>query len=235
MQEQHPDLCLLQEVDYRAKRSAFRDEAEDFARALTMNYAFGIAFQELNQSQHEQPAYQGQATLTRSPIESSRLISFAAESNFWKPEPYLPSWFPQRRLGGRIALVSYVTFGASKLVVYNLHLESREPGSIRFKQLEETLNDTDTLPKDTPVLLAGDLNTKFEQREYVDLLRSHSFHDCFTRRERTHRVYGALDWILVRGPLACEAAAVHRDAAGSDHFPLTATLTRAPSQTKGGS
>ncbi len=53
--------------------------------ALEMNYAFAPAFQELSQSTEAGAAYIGQATLTRLPIRSARILPFKHHSGVLKP------------------------------------------------------------------------------------------------------------------------------------------------------
>jgi endonuclease/exonuclease/phosphatase family metal-dependent hydrolase len=228
IRDKDPAVCLLQEVDWKTQRTGHRDVAADLARELSLSYVWGLAFQELNQGTSESPAWQGQANLFRAAIPSSRVIQFQHQTGFWKPEPYLPSWFPQRRLGGRIALVSEIPIAGTTLVFYNLHLESRGPGFNRYEQLKETLDDADKHYTAQPVIVAGDLNTKYAPQRFVDQLQKHGFHNCFATRVRTHRIYGDLDWIFVRGPVTCEAPLVEHRSAGSDHFPLTATIRVTP-------
>jgi endonuclease/exonuclease/phosphatase family metal-dependent hydrolase len=229
LRAENPDVCLFQEVDWNTLRTDRRDVAADLAREFAMSYVLGLAFQELNQGGRDAPGWQGQANLTRSSFPSSRTLRFQRQTSFWKPEPYLPSWFPQRRVGGRIALVSEIQEGGATLALYNLHLESRGPGYNRYAQLEETLDDADHHYPSVPVILAGDLNTKYLAGKFVQLAQKHGFRNCFgDKRERTHRFYGDLDWIFVRGKVICEAPAVLRKAEGSDHFPLTAVIRVVP-------
>lgn len=219
-----PDLALLQEVDFHAARSGRREVAADLAQDLSMSYVYASAFQEIHQGSPDAPAYQGQATLSKARLSSPRVLRFEAQTSFWNT-PLLPSWFPQRRLGGRIGLLTAVSAGSSKLWMYNLHLESRGPGFTRYAQLGEVLTDADRIPQTQPVLLAGDLNTKYMASKFVDRLRDHHFQSCFGEHNpRTHRVIGSLDWVFVRGPVTCEASRVLKDVPGSDHYPLLATL-----------
>src|SRR5690348_14820842 len=100
--EKQPDLSLLQEVDLHDRRTKGRDIARDLAEKLGDNYAFGAEFQELSQSVNDQPAYHGQATLSRWPILKSRIMRFERQSSWWKPHDVIPNTaFFQRRLGGR--------------------------------------------------------------------------------------------------------------------------------------
>ncbi|MBV8820164.1 MAG: endonuclease/exonuclease/phosphatase family protein [Acidobacteriaceae bacterium] len=221
----HPDIATLQEVDLNARRTGRLDVAKDLASRLGLQYAWGKAFEEVNQGESNDPAYQGQATLTSYTIRSRRVLQFARQTSFWKPEPYLPKWFPQRRIGGRVALVTELEIQSRRVVVYNLHLESRGPGVARFEQLKETVRDARTYASDVPVIVAGDLNTKYFPSRFAHQLEAEGFRDCFNgSRPRTHHLAGSLDWIFVRGPAICEQARVVKEAKPSDHYPLSATI-----------
>jgi len=120
------DILILQELDFNARRTHQLNIAEEIARKLQMNYVFGREFQELVQGSKTSPAYHGQAILSKWPISNPRLIRFSRQSHFWQPHWFLPKIEPfQERLGGRIALVAEINVAGSKLVIYNLHLESR--------------------------------------------------------------------------------------------------------------
>ena len=62
----------------------------EIARKLRLNYVFGREFVELTQGSKTNPAYHGQATLSRWKISNPRVIHFQQQSNFWKPHWYLP-------------------------------------------------------------------------------------------------------------------------------------------------
>lgn len=206
IRETHPDLCIFQEVDLGARRTGGLDVAQELAKAFSMNYAFAPEFRELSQGT---AAYHGQAILTTFPIRSSRILRFTHQSGFWKPQPLLISSLPifQRREGGRIALVNELDRAGQLL------------------QLEEVLRDTERYPASTAVIIAGDLNALHRHSPVIPRLRSAGYRSCFgEKRVRTHVLIGDLDWIFVRGPLACEGAQVHRDFHASDHFPISAEL-----------
>ena len=228
LKSQEPDIAILQEVDLNARRSDRLDVARELGARLNLNYVFGPEFQELGQGSGEMPAYHGQAILTSLPLRSTRIIRFARQSGFWKPRPMLPSWaLFQRRLGGRIALVAELDFKGTKLVVYNLHLESRSGGAIQYDQVKEVLADAGQYPKDTPIIIAGDLNTKYPPsiRNCLKLLNDNGFESAFGQRHlRTHVLIGDLDWIFTRGAIALSGAQVLHDAHGSDHYPISAKL-----------
>jgi len=229
MESQKPDLAILQEVDLNARRSDFKDVAQELAKRLNMNFAFAPEFQELGQSSSDQPAFHGQAILTSLPIRSSRLLRFELQSGFWKPQPFLPKWaLFQRRLGGRVALISELEFNNGILVVYNLHLESRSGGRIQYAQLQEVLKDTQKYPRDTPIVIAGDFNTKYPHSigEVTKLMRDSGYESALGERHaRTHVIIGDLDWIFARSPIALSGGKVLKELHGSDHFAVSAQVT----------
>lgn len=220
------DVCLLQEVDWNATRSGEKDVASELSHHLQLNLAYGIEFEELSQ-ERDGPAYIGQATLTRLPIKRARILRFQHQSMFWRPHGWIPSGLPlfQRRLGGRVALITEVEFAGRLLVVYNAHLESRSFGPIQSAQLDEMLADLERYPSGTSVILGGDLNTKYMPSVYLHKLEQAGFHSATGERiERTHTIAMALDWIFVRGPISIKDGQVRRDMNGSDHYPVYAEL-----------
>jgi endonuclease/exonuclease/phosphatase family metal-dependent hydrolase len=222
------DLCLLQEVDWGTKRTDEADIAGKLAGRLGLNLAYGIEFEELSQEVGG-PAFIGQSTLTRLPVRRSRILRFEHQSGFWKPRGWIPSSLPimQRRVGGRIALVSELEFGGRTLVVYNAHLESRSYGRIQNDQLNEMLADLNrNYPPETAVILGGDLNTKYFPSWFLRKLERAGFRSATGKRvERTHTIAFALDWIFVRGPVAVASGAVEKTWKGSDHYALRAEVT----------
>ena len=229
------DLCLLQEVDWRTERSGHRDIAAELAGRLHLNFAYGIEFEELSQ-ERDQPAYIGQATLTRLPIVRSRVLRFHSQSGFWKPRSWIPSSLPllQRRLGSRIALVTELEFGGRLLVVYNLHLESRSMGKIQAAQLDEVIADLNRYPPNTASVLGGDLNTKYFPSVFLRKLQRAGFQSAMGERvERTHTIAMTLDWIFARGGLSISGGTVRRDFHGSDHYPVYAEVWRGAGQVSG--
>jgi endonuclease/exonuclease/phosphatase family metal-dependent hydrolase len=222
-----PDLCIFQEVDLGARRTHGQDVAKELAEAFAMNYVFAPEFEELGQGTAEAPAFHGQAVLTSLAIRSSRMIRFQHQSGFWKPRPLLASRMPllQRREGGRVALVveldnGELDNGGKPLVVYDLHLESKGTEQLRFNQLEEVLADAQRYPPETPVIIAGDLNTFVFHSRLIPRLRQAGFRSALgDRTVRTHVFAGALDWVFVRGSIQCEPGQVLR-VHGSDHFPI---------------
>jgi endonuclease/exonuclease/phosphatase family metal-dependent hydrolase len=223
------DLLLLQEVDWNTQRTGFLDVTAELAKRLQQNAAYAVEFQELGQEQAGKPAYIGQATLTRLPIVKSRVLRFRNQSGFWKPHSWIPSSMPlmQRRQGNRIALITELRFNGKTLVVYNAHLESRSMGLIQTAQLDEILADASRYSSATPILLGGDLNTKYFPSTFLHRLERAGFQSALGQRiERTHTIMMSLDWLFARGPVRWRSGAVEQTLHGSDHYPIAANLTQ---------
>lgn len=232
LERDQPDLCTLQEVDLFDSRSGRVNVAEALARRLKMRYAYASAWQEMSQGDRERPALQGQAILTRLPIRDVRVIRFKEQSDFWRPRPYLPNWpLFQRRLGGRIAIVAELDFAGRRLIVYNPHLESRSGGRIQDLQMEEILADAKRYPEGTPMIIAGDFNTKYNAKAMGARLSADGWQSAFgSKTPKTHTIIFSLDWIVIRGPLRIEQGKVEHGSEGSDHLPISATVSIAPAK-----
>lgn len=234
----NPDVVLLQEVDLNARRTHHLDVARDIAQKLGMNYVFGREFQELTQGSTTSPAYHGQATLSRWPLSNPRLIRFHEQSNAWRPRWYLPRIkLFQERLGGRMALVCEVNVAGKKLVTYNLHLESRGSNGLRSAQLFEVLDDSRLYGSEVPLIVAGDMNFDVSRGDSTERIKDAQFRNPFgdttpapTAPSSFLRHGRPIDWILTTGPIHEDGARVHQSASGSDHFPLSLTLSFQPNR-----
>jgi len=225
------DLILLQESDRNNRRTAYRNVAKELAQTLGMNYAFGIEFQELGQGSHASPAYHGQATLSRWPLSAARILRFRRQSRFWNPYWWIPPLAVfQRRVGGRMALVTRVAVGNRSLFVYNLHLESRNGDEHRRSQLAELLDDTRQYGLDVIVLAAGDFNFGVTGSTERTVLQEAGFENPFaeiglpTIVPSLFGVRKAIDWVLIRGNITPRFLQVHNSIGASDHYPLSLTL-----------
>ena len=223
------DILLLQEVDINARRTHRLNIAREIAKKLRLNYVFGREFVELAQGSKANPAWHGQATLSRWQISGPRVIHFQRQSNFWKPRWFLPKMEPfQERLGGRIALAAEIEITGVSLVSYNLHLESRANDALRLSQLEEVVHDANAFDSTHPLVLAGDLNLNASRLGVTDVLGRGGFRDAApTARVPTtparHLLESGrhIDWAFVRGPLEVKSAQVHSSIKASDHFPIS--------------
>jgi endonuclease/exonuclease/phosphatase family metal-dependent hydrolase len=227
------DLILLQEVDLNARRTQHRDIACELARSLQLNYVFGTEFQELSEGSRSSPAFHGQATLSPWPLSNSRIIRFQCQSNFWKPHWYLPRIeIFQRRLGGRIALVSEALINGQRIVTYNLHLESQGEDILRLQQLQEALEAARERTESSLVILGGDFNLNAGKGDAARMLQSSGFHDAVRLPKiQTTAVRGLfqhgrpIDWIYVSADV-CSEGQVHNRVRASDHYPISASFWR---------
>lgn len=231
LQKIHADVILLQEVDTNSRRTGYRNTTKELAKKLRMNYAFGIEFDELAHGSSTSPAFHGQATLSRWELSHSRLLRFREQSTFWRPYWWIPRLaLFQRRLGGRMALVNNVTIGRKNLVIYNLHLESRNGNNLRIRQLRELLEDSSQYDLQFPVILGGDFNFDVNHNQSGALIAGAGFENTFAVKYRPTTALSwigpqrSIDCVLNRG--ACEAsmAEVHTWVKASDHYPLSLTL-----------
>jgi endonuclease/exonuclease/phosphatase family metal-dependent hydrolase len=225
------DLYALQEVDRYTRRSGFQALPDKFARHLNVDYVFGAEFEELAQGGAFDLPLHGQMILSRLPILATRNLRFHHQPHNWGGwwKPRLP--FLQPRRGGRMALVAELQWGDSNLVLYNTHLERLASDQDRAQQMSEILDDAGSqYPADTPIIIAGDFNTKEGPRsEVIRLLQAAAFSDVlettpgtlYTSPQSEQR----LDWIFVRGPQK-HGARIH-PLEISGHFPVTATISMA--------
>ena len=226
------DLILLQETDANARRTHRRNIARDIAQALRMSYVFGSEFEELTQGRPKSPAWHGQATLSRFPISHSRILRFQSQSNFWRPRWFIPpvSLF-QRRLGGRMALVSNIEFCRWRLVSYNLHLESRGSNELRSEQLLEICRDIGRHAANLPIIVAGDFNFDLRRDPAAAIASRALLDNPFGRISRGSTTARSafsgpltIDGILTRGLIGISEPYIHDSVNASDHYPLSLTL-----------
>ena len=237
LKDMNADVLILQEVDINARRTHRLNIAEEIARKLQMNYAFGREFEELTQGSRASPAYHGQATLSRWPISNPRMIRFRKQSNFWQPRWFLPRVEPfQERLGGRIALVTEINVAGSTLITYNLHLESRANDELRLSQLDEVLSDAARYDPHCFAVMAGDLNLNVSKNAAAESLARAEFRNAVkaaptptTPSRRLFEAGRSIDWAFVRGPIQTDSGQVHSLIQASDHYPISFNLRRAKS------
>lgn len=228
IRSEQPDVCVFQEVDLNARRTGKRHVADLLAAQFDFNYVFGIEFEELSQGSNTERAFQGQAVFARCRIDAPRVLRFRRQSDYWRPRWYLPRWpVFQPRHGGRMALVTELAIGRARLVIYNLHLESQGSVNLRLWQLSEVVHDSIRYSRNTPLVIAGDMNTRDAPSPLRDYLLASGFRDaCEGSQCRSTKPNGqTLDWIFVRGPAICSGTKVHREIRASDHYPLSTNLS----------
>lgn len=225
------DLVLLQEADVHARRTDYRDISREIAEALHMNYVFGREFEELSQGNHDAPAYHGQVTLSRFAIRQPHILRFSRQSTFWRPRLLVPA-LPclQRRRGARMALISEIVIHKKRLLVYNVHLESRGNDALRISQLSEVLTDCCRYAPETSILIAGDFNFDISKAPAA-LLRLGRFTNVtagLTVRATVEHCRPwkdpSIDWMLTNTSFTATEVAIHRLGSASDHYPLSANF-----------
>lgn len=226
------DLILLQEADLNARRTQHRHIARELARSLGLNYVFGREFVELGGGSGTTPALHGLATLSPWPLSHERILRFRRQSGFWRPRWYIPEYeLFQRRLGGRITLVSEALVHNRRIITYNLHLESKGEDTLRNEQLRELLEDCRGYSDQCPVIIGGDFNLAATDEEAAAALRNAGFHDAVrlpwtaTTNARTAVTRArCIDWIYTSQGFPQEGH-VHIDVRASDHYPVSTVLT----------
>ena len=155
------DLILANELDDGCFRSGNRNTARELAKAVGLNYAWGLEFIELVDQRNEK-GFHGNAVFSRWPIRRSGVIRL--------PEQY--NWYfdRQRRIGGRLAVYAELDVGGKSLGVVSIHLENRTHGQGRKEQMQVILETVDRELPGMPVILGGDLNTNtFDGRSKEDI------------------------------------------------------------------
>ncbi len=225
IEREKPALCLLQKVDLNARRSAGLDIADLMARYFALNYVWGAESEEPGQGSTSNPAFYGHAILTTLTIRSSRILHLSHKSGFLLPRWLLADWPGfQRRRGGRIALIAELDWNGQTLVVCNIHLENHGPEGLCEQQLEEILTDLSAYPNDSPLIVAGDFNTKCHPSPLVQRLKEAEFRDAVDLPGQPIQD-SRLGCVFVRGCIHASEGKVHDQARASDHFAVSAVLS----------
>ena len=131
-----------------------------------------------------------------------------------------------------MALVAQINVAGSKVVTYNLHLESRGSDALRISQLGEVLSDATCYDAECPVIVAGDLNLDASREAVAFAVAKARFQEAVraphTPTTPAHGLFKGgrqIDWAFVRGPLRTGSGRVHKRITASDHYPISFTLT----------
>lgn len=152
------DLILANELDDGCVRSGCRDVSAEIARALGMNYAFGLEFIELA-NPDDPKGYHGNAIFSRYPIKWAEVLRLPEENNWYFDHR-------QRRIGGRLAILAMLDVGGRELGAVCVHLENRTDGIGRGRQMESVLRRASERFPAQPVVIGGDFNTNtFDGRD----------------------------------------------------------------------
>jgi endonuclease/exonuclease/phosphatase family metal-dependent hydrolase len=215
-----PDLILLGEMDLGMARSGNAHTTREMATALGMSYAYGVEFLELTGGELEERklypgenewGYHGNAILSRYPLRDVRLLRFPGIEKWYDGATYgaNESEQVQKRLGGRMALVATIHPGRD-LTVVSTHLESSaRDAAMRQRQTVLLLDALRASPRDTPIVLGGDLNAGPEEPMFEAVraagFRPEESNDLATpTRQRIEDgrvaiVGNHIDYLLIRG------------------------------------
>lgn len=150
---QNADIIFANELDWGMARSENRNITAEIAKALHMNYAFGIEFITAKAGMDgNKEGRHGNAILSRFPLTNARVLRL----------PLIYNWFYREndaRLGTRVAVLAQINLAGQEIGLVCLHLENRAKPEEREIQLRYVLQEVDKAFGDLPVLIGGDMNT----------------------------------------------------------------------------
>ena len=94
-----------------------------------------------------------------------------------------------------MALVSHVAWSERRLLVYNLHLESRGNDRLRSSQLAEVASDIHQCGSDLPVVVGGDFNFELSRDPGISVVNGATLRNPFNHGDHLQPQRG-LDWVL---------------------------------------
>jgi len=152
------DVIILNEADLGMNRSQNRHVARDLAESLGMHMVFAPCFVELTKGTGEElgldgknrESLQGNAVLSRYPIQEAQVIPL--------PATFEPYEFFEKRFGWRNCLWAGIQLTQRVLWIGSVHLELRNTPKCRARQMQYLL---ERLPGngEGSYVLGGDLNT----------------------------------------------------------------------------
>lgn len=163
-----PDIILLSEVDHGMARTAQRHTTEAMAQAISMTYAYGVEFHEMDLGSPTERhfctdtfnthGWHGNAILSRAPFLRLSMVRLD-DHGHWFSSDELDADPNQPRVGGRIALLGVVPTLAGEICVVSTHLESNAGVLHRAVQFDQLMVSIEEFAPGLPVLIGGDLNT----------------------------------------------------------------------------
>jgi endonuclease/exonuclease/phosphatase family metal-dependent hydrolase len=159
----HADLLLLNELDDGMVRSGNRNVARELSRRLAAHAIYGVEYLELTKGTGDElrlpganaAALHGNAILTRHTFAEPQVVRLPrCENNFESAE---------RRLGGRIGIMTDLDIGNTRFTAATTHLDVVNTPRCRARQMRAMLEAVDAriaarrLSRHT--IVGGDLNT----------------------------------------------------------------------------
>ena len=208
-----PDIVCLQELDVGRSRSGSRDQAQEIAEHLAMDFFFHAAF-DVKGEQY------GDAVLSRYPLELRQVSA-------------LPSALGKYDIEPRGALWAIIDLGETKLQIINTHLGllRRE----RVLQVDELMSERWLSHPDcsTRTVFCGDLNATPGSYVYHKLTQTLLDSQAVVEGHRTRKTWSSrypvrcIDYIFVTRDLLPRKIIVPRTELtrlASDHLPLIADI-----------
>ncbi len=225
-----PDIIALQEADKHTRRAGRHHIARELAASLNMNYAHAesilprtasvepkrwwLDFEEAIEP--DDAGDTGVANLSRAAFLKSERLALPWTDCAWRP---------------RTGIYSMFKLGASRLHLYNAHIDTHASIENQLAQHRFILDHAANATRDTPadaVIFVGDFNTL--NRAACDamrlLLESHNFTTPFPTGTTTWRagfIRLHTDWIFTRN-LKVKAYGTRRWLGVSDHYPVWVTI-----------
>lgn len=219
------DVLALQEADKETKRAGEHHVARELAEALGMSWIhmpagiphgvepktrqWWLDFEE--QIGLYDTGDTGVALLSRLPLSEVARIDLPWQECAWRP---------------RLAMAATVSLGASRLRIFNAHVDPHAAVGGQLEQLEVLIREA--AKEAGPTLILGDFNTlsKKKASETRKFLQSHDYETPFPYGTATWRGAGIrlhADWIFSRG-VRITNWGVGRPLNVSDHWPIWAEV-----------
>ena len=139
------DIIYANELDDGAERSGNQNVAMEIAKAIGMNYAYGLEFIELV-NPHDKKGFHGNALFSRWPIRWAKAVHL--------PEQY--NWYfdRQKRIGARVGIVCSLAVGGREVGAVVVHLENRTDSEGRAAQMDAIYQEIQrSFAPDVPVMI----------------------------------------------------------------------------------
>jgi len=221
------DVVALQEADRGTVRAGWQDVALGLAKGLGMSYVracvptptdvepqgrkWWLDFEERILRGEEGDT--GVALISRLPLSDAARIELPWDTCPWRP---------------RLAVSASVPFGATRLHLFNSHIDTHASVEGQLEQHRTVLALADRVAAAEPAVLLGDFNTLNDEarRAARSLLESRGYTTPLPTGTPTWRsgpLRHHFDWIFVRGARV-RRWGVARFAGVSDHWPVWAEV-----------
>lgn len=162
------DIIILNEMDWGMARSGNKDTTKNMAKAMQMNYAYGVEFLELtNGNEREINAtrgldnligYHGNVVMTKWPIVESKIVRLHPLYDLLFEEKTTGQAKGERRLGGRMALFTLIEsqhFGT--ILAISMHSHSGSNPNLLKQDALLVCKEIEKYPSARSIIIGGDL------------------------------------------------------------------------------